>query len=573
MASSSLCFISFLCFLLCHGALKLQASHHVYTPQPSRLLLHHHEQPYRTSCHFQPPKNWINDPNGPMIYKGIYHLFYQYNPKGAVWGNIVWAHSTSTDLINWKPHDYAIYPSQPSDINGCWSGSATILPGDKPAILYTGINPKNQQVQNLAVPKNLSDPYLREWVKSPKNPLMAPTPQNHINSSSFRDPTTAWLGPDGEWRVIIGSKVDDRGLAIMFRSKDFVKWDQVDHPLHYADGMGMWECPDFFPVAKNGRAGVDTSVSGQHVKHVLKVSLDDTKHDQYTVGTYDLKKDIYVPDKGSIQDYSGLRYDYGKYYASKTFFDGQKKRRVLWGWVNESSSVDDDIKKGWSGVQAIPRTVWLDASGKQLIQWPIAEIQKLRKDKIKLTNKVLEKGSIIAVKGVTAAQADVDVSFKVKSFNKAHLLKAEWKDPQLVCSQMGAAAKGGVGPFGLLVLASNNLEEYTSVFFRIFKRQDKYVVLMCSDQSRSSLNADNDKTMYGAFLDVDPVRKNVSLRSLIDHSIVESFGSKGKACITARVYPRLAIGDKAGLYAFNNGTESVTITKLRAWSLKKAQII
>ncbi|CAK9310622.1 unnamed protein product [Citrullus colocynthis] len=94
-----------------------------------------------------------------------------------------------------ETHDHAIYPSQPSDINGCWSGSATILPDDKPTILYTGINPKNQQVQNLAVPKNLSDPYLREWVKSPKNPLMAPTSQNHINSSSSRDPTTA----NGEW--------------------------------------------------------------------------------------------------------------------------------------------------------------------------------------------------------------------------------------------------------------------------------------------------------------------------------------------------------------------------------------
>ena len=138
---------------------------------------------------------------GPMIYKGIYHLFYQYNPHGAVWGNIVWAHSTSTDLVNWTPHDPAISPSQPSDINGCWSGSATMLPGGKPAILYTGINPQNQQVQNLAVPKNLSDPFLREWVKSPYNPLIKPTPVNNINSSSFRDPTTAWVGP--EFRYII----------------------------------------------------------------------------------------------------------------------------------------------------------------------------------------------------------------------------------------------------------------------------------------------------------------------------------------------------------------------------------
>ncbi|KAL4039392.1 hypothetical protein IC575_003044 [Cucumis melo] len=582
MASySSLCLIMnniFLFFLLFgHEFLQLQAFHHVYRAQTSHSTVHHNhhqhhqQQPHRTSYHFQPPKNWIN---GPMIYKGIYHLFYQYNPKGAVWGNIVWAHSTSTDLINWEPHDHAIYPSQPSDINGCWSGSATILPGEKPAILYTGINPKNQQVQNLAVPKNLSDPYLREWVKSPNNPLMAPTPQNHINASSFRDPTTAWIGPDGEWRVIVGSKLDARGLAVMYRSKDFVKWNQVDHPLHYKDGMGMWECPDFFPVAKTGRKGVETRVYGSQVKHVLKVSLDDTKHDVYTVGTYNWQKDIYIPNKGSIESYNGLRYDYGKYYASKTFFDSQKKRRVLWGWVNESSSVDDDIKKGWSGVQAIPRAVWLDASGKQLIQWPVVEIQKLRNNKVKLTNEVLKKGSIVEAKGVTAAQADVEISFKVENFKKAEILKPEWKDPQLLCSQKGTSTtkSGSVGPFGLLVLASNDLKEYTSVSFRVFKGQHKYVVLMCSDQSRSSLNSNNDKTTYGAFLDVDPTRENLSLRSLIDHSIVESFGIKGKGCITARVYPTLAIGDSVGLYAFNNGTDSVTITKLTAWSMKKALI-
>ncbi|KAL0344806.1 UNVERIFIED_CONTAM: Beta-fructofuranosidase, insoluble isoenzyme 2 [Sesamum radiatum] len=84
-----------------------------------------------------------------MYYNGIYHLFYQYNPKGAVWGNIVWAHSVSKDLINWKRLPNAIYPSKPFDKYGCWSGSATILPGNKPVILYTGIvDENNTQVQN-----------------------------------------------------------------------------------------------------------------------------------------------------------------------------------------------------------------------------------------------------------------------------------------------------------------------------------------------------------------------------------------------------------------------------------------
>lgn len=285
-----------------------------------------------------------------MLYKGLYHLFYQYNPKGAVWGNIVWAHSVSKDLVNWTPLDPAIYPSQPSDINGCWSGSATILPGGKPAILYTGINPMNQQVQNLAFPKDPSDPYLREWVKSPKNPLMAPTAANMINSSSFRDPTTAWVGKDGHYRVLVGSKKNTRGKAILYRSKDFVNWVKAKHPLHSAKGTGMWECPDFFPVLSKGMLGVDTSVDGPYVRHVLKVSLDDKKHDYYLIGSYDGKKDRFNPDSGFENNESVLRYDYGKYYASKTFFDDGKKRRILLGWVNESSSTADDINKGWSGI-------------------------------------------------------------------------------------------------------------------------------------------------------------------------------------------------------------------------------
>ena len=236
-----------------------------------------------------------------MIYKGIYHLFYQWNPKGAVWGNIVWAHSTSTDLINWDPHPPAIFPSEPFDINGCWSGSATILPDGKPVILYTGIDPKNQQVQNIAEPKDLSDPYLVEWKKSPLNPLIAPDAVNGINASSFRDPTTAWLGHDKKWRVIIGSKIHRRGLAITYTSKDFLKWEKSPEPLHYDDGSGMWECPDFFPVTRFGSKGVETSSFGEPnevLKHVLKISLDDTKHDYYTLGTYDRVGDKFVPDKG-----------------------------------------------------------------------------------------------------------------------------------------------------------------------------------------------------------------------------------------------------------------------------------
>ncbi|KAK2983800.1 hypothetical protein RJ640_008476, partial [Escallonia rubra] len=536
-ATMSNLFLWLLCLcslILGHGVLELEASHHVFVHlQSLSSAATSPNQPYRTAYHFQPPKNWIN---GPLIYKGIYHLFYQYNPLGAVWGNIVWAHSTSTDLVNWTPHDPAIYPSQPSDINGTWSGSTTILPNGKPVILYTGINPMNQQVQNQAVPKNLSDPFLLEWVKSPYNPLMAPNPMNMINASSFRDPTTAWLGPDRRWRTIIGSKRNRRGMAILYRSRDFIHWIEAKHPLHSSKDTGMWECPDFYPVSTGTQNGLDTSTIGLGVKHVIKVSLDDTKHDYYTIGTYNHVKDIYTPDKGSVDNDSGLRYDSGKYYASKTFFDSAKDRRILLGWINESTNATIDTMKGWSGIHAIPRKIWLHKLGKQLVQWPVVEIEKLRSDQVDLPSTLLKGGSVVEVSGVTATQADVDVTFDIKNFEKADVLDPSWTNPQALCSRKGASVKGGLGPFG------------------------------------SSLHLDYDKTTYGAFVDVDPVHEKLSLRSLIDHSIVESFGGEGKACISARVYPTLTLDKGAHLYAFNNGTEGVRISQLSAWSMKKAHI-
>lgn len=285
-----------------------------------------------------------------MYFNGIYHFFYQYNPKGAVWGNIVWAHSVSKDMINWEPLDHAMSPSKPFDINGVWSGSATVLPGNKPVILYTGVDANDNQVQNYAIPANASDPYLRKWVKPDNNPLVVAT--EDTNATQFRDPTTAWWS-NGQWWILVGSRRGLRGVAHLYRSRDFISWVKAQHPLHTAPNTGMWECPDFYPVSLSGKHGLDTSASGNDIKYVLKVSLDLTRYDYYTVGNYDVARGRYVPDNTSADGWDGLRYDYGNFYASKTFYDPAKKRRVLWGWANESDSVEDDVRKGWAGIQVL----------------------------------------------------------------------------------------------------------------------------------------------------------------------------------------------------------------------------
>jgi fructan beta-fructosidase len=63
---------------------------------------------WRPEIHFYSPSHWINDPNGPILLNGQYHLFFQWNPLGDQWGNTSWGHAVSPDLIHWKQFPAAI---------------------------------------------------------------------------------------------------------------------------------------------------------------------------------------------------------------------------------------------------------------------------------------------------------------------------------------------------------------------------------------------------------------------------------------------------------------------------------
>jgi beta-fructofuranosidase len=308
--------------------------------------------PLRPQFHLLPAHNWMNDPNGPIFFRSRYHMFYQYNPNAAVWGDMHWAHATSPDMIHWTHDSIALSPTPGSpDQYGVFSGSA-VLDNGKPTVIYTGVQPPAQsseatlrdgahtwrETQCLAV---AADDELRQWTKRAEPIIASPPPGMEV--TGFRDPCL-WRENE-RWMLILGSGFRNEGGAILlYSSRDLRNWTYL-HPLvegvpsgkttsNPVDSGDMWECPDFFPLGN---------------KHVLLISTMGKV--RWKVGTYTNQR--FTPEKEGLVDC-------GSYYAAKTMLD-RDGNRVLWGWIPETRPEADLVAAGWAGVMSLPRVMSLSA--------------------------------------------------------------------------------------------------------------------------------------------------------------------------------------------------------------------
>lgn len=307
--------------------------------------------PLRPQYHLLPAHNWMNDPNGPIFFRGRYHMFHQYNPQAAVWGNMNWAHATSADMIHWQHEPIAIAPTPGGpDQDGVFSGSA-VLDDGKPTVIYTAVAPPAtdadatlrdghhmwRETQCLAVAE---DDDLRKWKKL-SEPVIAAPPAG-LAVTGFRDPC---LWREGNaWMLILGSGSHVQGGSILlYTSSDLRHWTYL-HPLvegspsskettNPVDTGDMWECPDFFPLGR---------------KHVLLISTMGKV--RWKVGTYAEQR--FIPEKEGVVDW-------GSYYAAKTMLD-RDGNRILWGWIPETRPDTDLIAAGWAGAMSLPRVMSLN---------------------------------------------------------------------------------------------------------------------------------------------------------------------------------------------------------------------
>ncbi len=64
------------------------------------------------------------DPNGPLFYRGVWHIFYQYLPGSAKWDfGLLWGHAVSFDRVHWTHLPPALQPTPGgADQDGVFSG-------------------------------------------------------------------------------------------------------------------------------------------------------------------------------------------------------------------------------------------------------------------------------------------------------------------------------------------------------------------------------------------------------------------------------------------------------------------
>lgn len=325
--------------------------------------------PLRPEFHLLPPHNWMNDPNGPIWWKGKYHLFYQLNPGASVWGDMHWGHAVSADMIHWQHQPIALAPTPGgADSEGCFSGSAVVADG-VPTFIYTGVqnappaqatirdgNDKLRETQMIATAE---DDDLLRWKKR-EQPVIAVPPAG-VKVTGFRDPCP-WREDDG-WYLGLGSGERGKGgCVLLYRSRDLRSWEYL-HKLvegkpngkqtaNPCDSGEMWECPDFFALGK--RYCLFYSTEGKVI---------------WTTGRYDERAHRYTPEQEGVLDH-------GAYYAPKSF-QAQDGRRILWGWIQETRPEAAYAAAGWSGVMSLPRVLQVDAAGR-LTMMPAAEVESLR---------------------------------------------------------------------------------------------------------------------------------------------------------------------------------------------------
>lgn len=355
----------------------------------------------RPLFHLTPKIGWMNDPNGFSLYKGKYHLFYQYHPYSLEWGPMHWGHVVSEDLLRWEYLPAAMAPDQAYDEDGCFSGSAVEMPDGRQLLMYTGVKSfmrsdgKKQVIQSqcLAVGDGLN------YEKLTANPVLdAKDLPEGFSAADFRDPKII-PSPEGGYDCVVGNRTDDTsGAILLFHSEDGFDWHFVTilDRCHNEYGK-MWECPDFFQIG-----GRDILLTSPQDMSALGMEFHNGNGTMFLIGEYDEKTHEFKRNNVQAVDY-GL-----DFYAPQTLCapDG---RRIMIAWMqNWDTCGGQPSEAKWFGQMTLPRE--LDFRDGRVIQNPVRELEGYHGHRVAYANVPVKEE--VTLKGVYGRMVDMTVTVK-----------------------------------------------------------------------------------------------------------------------------------------------------------------
>lgn len=326
---------------------------------------------FRPVYHHTPVYGWMNDANG-LVYKdGEYHLYFQYNPYGSMWGNMHWGHSVSKDLVHWEHLDPAIARDTLGHI---FSGSAIV---DKPGSAGFGENTmiafytshKNlakgqREIQCMAYSKDNG----RTYTKYEGNPVLTP----FDGLENFRDPKVFWYEPEQNWRMIVSA---DKNMRF-YSSKDLKDWEYLSEwGAGYGPQPNQFECPDFVRLPVDG----DKS----KMKWVMVVNINPGfvyggSGTMYFVGDFNGKQ-FTCDTKPDVVKWL----DWGKDHYATVCFSNTGDRVIAVPWMSNWQYANYTPMQQFRSANALPRELNLyTGADKQLYlsAAPVKETEALRKE-------------------------------------------------------------------------------------------------------------------------------------------------------------------------------------------------
>lgn len=462
---------------LCWKELKLSGSFDMVNKESFRPVYHH-----------TPAYGWMNDPNG-MFYKdGVYHLYFQYNPYGAVWGNMHWGHSTSTDLMHWKFEGCAIVPDAWGAI---FSGSCVVDHENtagfgKEAVVAFYTSAKSTpwgdiQMQSMAYSLDNG----KTFTKYEGNPILT------SSEKDFRDPKVFWYAPGKHWIMIlaVGQHME------IYSSVNLKEWKKESEfgAMQGAHG-GVWECPDLVEIPVEGT---------REKKWVLICNLNPGgpfggSAAQYFVGSFDGKK--FVNESPTQTKWM----DWGKdNYATVTWNNAPDGRCIALGWMSNWQYANNVPTRQYRSANTLARDLTLYREGQELYlkSTPSSEVKKARGKKVSIPSfKVSEKHEMVNLFEEKQGAYEVEILIQ----------------------------NAGASKIAFCLL--NDKGEKVSMYYDLNRKQ------FVMDRSESG-KVDFSKDFPAVTLAPVNVDKELTLRLFVDRSSIEAFGEDGKFVMTNLVFP------------------------------------